>query len=188
MEENKPSLLLHICCAGCGVYISGKLKADYDVTLFYYNPNIYLRSEYDLRLADAEKIACINGLPIIVGEYDHSAWLKKIAGHENDPERGERCFICYEMRMEATAALGKQNKFDFFTTALSMSPHKNAVMINNIGLRLSEKYGIGFLAGDFKKKDGFKNSTLLAKELDLYRQNYCGCEFSLRKPAHQDIS
>jgi epoxyqueuosine reductase len=174
----KPKLLLHICCVGCGVYISGLLKRAYEVRLFFYNPNIWPEEEYKIRLAEAEKIAKQHDLKIIIGEHDHLAWLEAVSGHETDSERGERCLICYKYRLEKTAAMAKEEKCDYFSTTLTMSPHKNAEAINKIGAELSVKYGVNFLIADFKKQDGFKKSSALSRELGLYRQNYCGCEFS----------
>jgi predicted adenine nucleotide alpha hydrolase (AANH) superfamily ATPase len=180
-RKSKNKLLLHICCAGCGAYVSQVLKADHDVSLFFYNPNIFPANECEARAAEAEKIAKKFGLKIIIGENDHKKWLKKVRGYENEPERGERCVICYEDRLKETAKKAKVEDFQFFATTLSVSPHKNAELLNLIGEDLAKKYGIKFVPSDFKKKDGFKKASLLSKELDLYRQNYCGCEFSIRK-------
>jgi len=174
----KSKLLLHICCAGCGVYVSQLLKKTYIVTLYYYNPNIFPQSEYEKRLAEVKDIAHKFKLDLIVGNYDHDKWLEKIKDHENDPERGGRCLICYSDRLASTAKLAQKSKFDLFTTTLTVSPHKDALAINKIGNDLSLKYEVKFLDRDFKKQDGFKKSVEWSKKLDLYRQNYCGCEFS----------
>lgn len=178
--HGKPRLLLHICCAGCGVYISKLMKKEYETALFYCNPNIFPQDEYDSRLKEAKKVAKKFGLPLVVGKYNHDDWLRNIKGHETDPEKGGRCKICYRVRLEETARMAKEKKFACFTTTLSASPHKDAQAINAIGKELSERYGVEFLEKDFKKRDGFKKSSEMSKELGLYRQNYCGCEFSKR--------
>lgn len=176
----KPKFLLHICCAGCGVYVGKQLKEDYNVTLYYYNPNIYPQAEYNIRLAEAEKIAKKFSLRLIAGGYDHNGWLEKIKGREADPERGERCAVCFWDRLEKTAQIARAKKFGYFATTLTMSPHKDAETIIKIGNELSKQYDVKFLEKDFKKQNGFKKSARLSKELNLYRQNYCGCEFSSR--------
>lgn len=177
---SRPKLLLHICCVGCGVYISKILKKDYQVALFFYNPNIWPESEYQKRLSEAEKVARRFRLKLITGEYDHNKWLEKIKGHEHDPERGERCWICYQDRLEKTARLAKRKSFRYFATTLTVSPRKDAKIISEIGKSLEKERGIEFLDKDFKKQDGFKKSAEISKELGLYRQDYCGCEFSVR--------
>ncbi len=176
--ESKKKMLLHICCAGCGVYVSQVLKEDYDLSLFFYNPSIYPKEEYLKREEEVKKLADRFNLKLIVGDYDHGAWLKKVRGLEKEKEKGARCMICYFDRMEKTVLYAQENNFDIFTTTLTVSPHKLAKNILRIGDNLSKKYNIEFLAQDFKKKDGFKKASALSKELGLYRQNYCGCEFS----------
>ena len=180
MNKNKPCLLLHICCVGCGVYASQLLKQDYDVMLFFYNPNIWPEEEYEKRLAEAEKIAEQFNLKLIKGEYEHGKWLNAVRGHEADPERGERCLICYKFRLDAAAAMAKKLNCEYFTTTLTTSPHKNASAINQIGEQAASQSDIKFLTQDFKKHDGFKKSSALLRQLNLYRQNYCGCEYSFR--------
>jgi len=174
----RPKLLLHICCAGCGAYVSQLLKQDFKVSLYFYNPNIYPAGEYYRRLEETKMIANKFKLDLIVGEYDHNRWRKLIRGHESDPERGKRCWICYRDRLEATAEMAKEKRFNYFTTTLSVSPHKDAKAISMIGREVAQKYKIQFLDKDFKKENGFKRSVKLSKELGLYRQNYCGCEYS----------
>ena len=176
----KSKLLLHICCVGCGVYVSQTLKQDYDIRLFFYNPNIWPTEEYEKRLAEAEKIAEKFKLELIKGDYSHDKWLEAVRGHEDDPERGERCLICYKFRLEAAAAMAKKLNCGYLTTTLTTSPHKNAGAINQLGEQVAEQHVIKFLNQDFKKHDGFKKSSALSRELGLYRQNYCGCEFSRR--------
>ncbi|MCK5061471.1 epoxyqueuosine reductase QueH [Candidatus Parcubacteria bacterium] len=178
--ERKPKLLLHICCAGCGAAIGRELKSDYQVTLYFYNPNIFPREEFVKRLEEAKRIAKDHKLNLISEDYNHAAWLEMAKGHENDPERGERCFICYKDRLKRTAAKAGGLGFTWFTTTLSVSPHKDAKAIINIGNNLAHKFSLKFLDKDFKKQNGFKKACALSKELNLYRQDYCGCEFSVR--------
>jgi len=177
-KKNKPKLLLHVCCAGCAAYVTQVLKKDYDVVLYFYNPNIFPESEYEKRLEEAKKIAAKYGLKLILEKYDHDGWLIKVKGYEKEPERGKRCLICYRDRLENAAETASSKGFAFFTTTLTISPHKDAKIISQLGQELEKKYKVKFLDRDFKKQDGFKKSMSLAKELDLYRQNYCGCEFS----------
>jgi epoxyqueuosine reductase len=179
-KSKKSRLLLHICCIGCGAAIAEELKKEYALTLFFYNPNIWPGEEYGRRLDEAKKTARRLGLKMIVGEYDHGRWLQAIKGHEQDEEKGERCRICYRLRLEEAAELAKNKNIDNFTTTLSVSPHKDAVVINEIGRSLAVSRSIKFLERDFKKNNGFKNACLFSRRLGLYRQNYCGCEFSQR--------
>lgn len=183
-QIRKPKLLLHICCIGCGAYVSQVLKKDYRVTLYFYNPNIYPENEYHLRLKETRRVARKFGLKVLVGKYRHGDWLQKIKGHEHEPERGGRCVICYRDRLEATARVAKQLEYDVFTSTLSVSPHKLAPVINQAGQELEREYGVRFLVSDFKKKDGYKKSLELSRELKLYRQDYCGCEFSMPLPSN----
>jgi len=175
---DKPKLLLHICCVGCGVYASQILKQDYEVALFFYNPNIWPAEEYAKRLAEARKIAKQFSLQLIEGEYNHDQWLEAVRGRESDPERGERCLICYRFRLERAAVMAKKLGGDYLTTTLTTSPHKNALAINEIGQQAAAQFDVKFISLDLKKQDGFKKSSALSRELGLYRQNYCGCEFS----------
>jgi predicted adenine nucleotide alpha hydrolase (AANH) superfamily ATPase len=181
MLAKKPKILLHICCAGCGAYVSQMLKENYFVTLFFNNPNIYPKHEYDLRFKEVTEISLKYGLPLITGEYAHNSWLEKINGFESEPEKGERCQICYRDRLQKTAETAKKNNFEYFTTTLTVSPHKLAQLIIKIGQDLAENFGVKFLDIDFKKKDGFKKAGILSRELNLYRQDFCGCEFSRKK-------
>lgn len=183
MEEQKsnPKLLLHICCIGCGAYVSRVLNNEnFEVSLFFYNPNIFPVSEYKKRLESTREIANKFGLNLVEGEYHHDQWLNQIKGLEAEPERGRRCMICYFDRLEKTAQYAQNNSFDYFSSTLTISPHKDAKSILRFGEELSKKHGVEFLARDYKKKDGFKKSIELSRELNLYRQNYCGCEFSRR--------
>lgn len=173
-------LLLHVCCAPCSAYVIQKLKEGYDVTLFYFNPNIYPESEYMRRRDEAKNYSEKLGIDFIEKKYDHDHWLGLISGFENEKERGKRCEICYGVRLRETAVCAKENGFDIFTTTLSISPHKSAELINKSGLEISKEYGIKYLEADFKKDNGFKKSCEISKEEGFYRQDYCGCEFSMR--------
>jgi hypothetical protein len=173
-------LLLHVCCAPCSTHVIEVLKKDYELTLFFYNPNIEPIPEYELRLNEAEKYAQELNLPLIIGDYDNIEWQNAVKGHESDKEGGERCNLCFRFRLEKTALYAKQNNFDFFATTLTVSPFKNADVINKIGKELEEKYKIEFLESDFKKEKGYMHSIELSKKHNLYRQHYCGCLFSKR--------
>lgn len=177
-HTQKKRLLLHVCCAGCAAYTPRLLQDKYEVTLFFYNPNIHSYSEYRKRARETKKIASLYDLNLIKGKYDHKEWLHKIKEHQTDREGGERCSICYEERLEATAQVAKKGGYDIFTTTLTISPHKRADKINEIGRNIVREFGVEFLEQDLKKEDGFKESCRLSKQLGLYRQNYCGCEFS----------
>lgn len=180
-----PSLLLHSCCGPCSSYVLEVLSKHFNVSVLYYNPNIYPESEYEKRLHEQVKI--INAMPfanpvnLIPCSYDESEFLSAAEGYENEREGGSRCEKCFRLRLAKTALLAKENGFDFFTTTLSISPHKNAPLLNKIGEEFSKKYGIDYLYADFKKKEGYKRSIILSKEYELYRQDYCGCRFSLRE-------
>ena len=178
-SDDRPDLLLHICCAGCGAYVTQLLEQEYNVTLFYYNPNIYPPEEMSRREKEAKKIAQKYSVPIIIPPRDHGDWLGKVKGYEDSPEGGDRCLICYRQRLERTAQEAQKKGLLYFTTTMTISPHKKAEAINRIGKELEGEYGVTFLEKDFKKQDGFKCSVQLSQKLGLYRQNYCGCEFSM---------
>lgn len=181
VARGKPKLLLHVCCIACGAYVADMLKKNYRPILFFYNPNIYPEAEYFRRLRETKRVAKILGLPVLTGAYDHPVWRELVRGHEDDPERGERCLICYRERLEAAARLANEQRFSWFASTLTVSPHKLAEAISQIGRELAAKYSLEFLDQDFKKQDGFKKSLELSKRLDLYRQSYCGCEFSQKQ-------
>lgn len=180
-EKLKEKLLLHICCAGCGIHVSKELQKDFDIVLFFHNPNLYPLEEYEKRLHEAKKVAKKTSANLIISENNHEQWLEKAKWLKNEPEKGRRCFMCYQNRLYETAKQAQKDNFDYFATTLTISPHKNALVINRIGLKLADLLGIKFLAKDFKKNSGFAKSVQLSKKLGLYRQNYCGCEFSIRK-------
>lgn len=180
--DGKKKLLLHSCCGPCSSYVISYLTKYFDITILYYNPNIYPYCEYLKRKEEQIKLIneleTSNILDIMDCDYDNDLYEKKICGLENEPERGKRCKVCYEMRMEKTASLAKDNGFDYFCTTLSVSPYKNADWINEIGMDLEDKYDVNWLYSDFKKKDGYKQSILLSQKYNLYRQDYCGCIYS----------
>lgn len=177
----KPKLLLHSCCAPCSSAILEFLQNYFDITVYFYNPNITFEEEYYKRLNEQREYHEKRGysIRVIEGNYDPKEdFFKQVKGLEDRKEGGERCFKCYTLRMEATAQKAKELGFDYFSTVLSISPLKNAQWINEIGEKLSEKYGIKFLNGDFKKKNRYLRSTEISREYELYRQDYCGCVFS----------
>ena len=180
-----PTLLLHSCCAPCSSYVLEYLSQYFEITVFYYNHNIYSETEYRERASEQERLICEmkteNPIHFLEGTYDPSVFYAMARGHEKDLEGGERCFRCYELRLREGAAVAKQGGFDYFTTTLSISPLKNAQKLNEIGIRLGEEYGVPYLQSDFKKKNGYKRSTELSAQYGLYRQNYCGCVFSQEK-------
>ena len=170
----KPKLLLHCCCAPCSSAVIERLKEFFDITFFYFNPNTYPESEYDLRASEFEKL----GVKIVKVEYNHEEFLNLIKGKEQDVEGGDRCKICIAFRMDKTFTYAVENNFEVVTTTLSISPHKDAEFINTIGESFEKKYGIKYLHADFKKENGYLRSIQICKDLGIYRQDYCGCEFS----------
>ena len=180
--NGRPRLLLHACCAPCSSYVLEYLTNYFDITVFFYNPNISPRSEYDKR--SAEVVRLIKEMPLsgkvgfLAGEYEPQRFFEAAKGMEDLPEGGERCFRCYEQRMRSCAEAAKAMGYDYFTTTLSISPHKNAQKLNEIGEALERELGIKYLYADFKKKEGYKRSIRLSEEYGLYRQNYCGCIYS----------
>ena len=180
--NKKPSLLLHVCCAPCSSYVLEYLNEYFEITLYYYNPNISPESEYLFRLSELKRLTkempLSRAVKILYEPYGESEFLNISKGLENLPEGGARCKKCYRLRLEQTAKISKEKGFDFFTTTLSISPYKNANWLNEIGKELSEKYGIEYLFSDFKKKNGYKRSIELSAVYNLYRQDYCGCVYS----------
>ena len=179
------SILLHSCCAPCSSYVITFLAPYFNITILYYNPNIFPKNEYLKR--KEEQIRLINSLKtpnkvdILDCDYDNEIYEKQIKGYENCPERGARCTICFKLRLEKTAELAKKNNYDYFCSTLTVSPYKNAKVINEIGNELAKKYQIKWLYSDFKKNDGYKKSIELSKKYNLYRQNYCGCIYSKKE-------
>lgn len=180
--DKPPELLLHACCAPCSSYVLEYLSKYFNITVYYYNPNISPESEFKKRFDEIKRLISEmplkNEVKLIKGVYRYEDFLEVAEGLEDAPECGERCFKCYRMRLEKTAVLAKVEGFDCFCTTLSISPLKNAQKLNEIGFELSEKYGVKWLPSDFKKNEGFKRSTELSREYNLYRQNFCGCVYS----------
>jgi len=179
----KPALLAHICCAPDASYVVPLLAADYDVTGFFYNPNIEPEDEYDRRLGETRKLKILIDFPLDEGSYDREIWAAMTRPYPNEPEKGLRCSICYAMRLDRTARRARERGFPAFATIMSVSPWKDARKLNRIGALLGRKYGLQYLEADFKKKDGFRKSVEISRRLGLYRQNDCGCRFSKRIPA-----
>ena len=183
--EKKKTLLLHACCAPCSSYVLEYLSKYFDITLFFYNPNIYPGEEFRFREDELRRLIGEMPLPesvnIISGRYEPSEFFDIARGYEELPEGDERCRRCYALRLEESARAAKEGGFDYFCTTLSISPYKNAEWLNTIGKEMSEKYGVGYLFSDFKKKNGYKRSCLLSEQYSLYRQDYCGCVFSKRE-------
>lgn len=174
------SLLLHVCCAPCGAHIIEELKnRGFEVTAFFYNPNIFPEEEYRVRCDEIKNYCQKAGIKFIEMVDKHELWREKIKGYENEPEKGERCKTCYQMRLEKTVGQAAENKYDFFASTLAISPRKDASVINNIGKNLAKRYGLKFYDADWKKEDGFKKSCILSRQYNFYRQTYCGCEFSV---------
>ena len=180
----RPSLLLHACCAPCASHELTFLPDVFDVTVYYYNPNITEAAERDKRYCELERL--IGEMCPTVGLYegaaDETKFLSLARGLETAPEGGLRCARCFALRLEETARRAAEEGFDYFATTLTLSPLKNPMLINEIGEKMGEKYGVKYLASDFKKEGGYQHSIELSKEYDLYRQNYCGCAFSKKLP------
>ena len=172
--DTRPRLLLHACCAPCASYPLEYLSGRFDITVYYYNPNIMPLEEYEKRRGEFEKLRCFP-FTFVSEEWDNARYLAAVRGHEGDQEGGDRCALCFDLRLRRTAERAKAEGFDYFATTLTVSPHKNATIINNIGEQLSAECGVPWLYMDFKKREGFKRSGQLCRELDIYRQMYCGC-------------
>ncbi len=173
--QGKPKLLLHVCCAPCSSGVLPKLQQYFDITLYYYNPNTYPESEYLLR---AKQFSKLTNLPLIVCDYNHAEFLDVAKSLENYTEGGLRCQECIKLRMQHSFMYAQNNNFDYVTTTLSISPHKDAEFINTCGQQLEQMYNVKYLFADFKKENGYLNSIKYSKDFDLYRQDFCGCEFS----------
>jgi len=196
-----PRLLLHSCCAPCSSYVLEYLSNYFEITDFYYNPNITEKDEYQKRSQELQRL--ISRMPLknpvafVEGRYDPDRFFKAVRGHESDKEGGRRCELCFRLRLEEAARLAAcdpavlgslpagskeafDRPFDYFTTTLTISPLKNTILLNAIGREMAEKYGVAWLPSDFKKRGGYQRSIILSKEYNLYRQNYCGCLFSKR--------
>ena len=184
----KPKLLLHACCAPCSSAVLERLREHFSITILYYNPNIYPPQEYHRREQELERFlqdAGMSGISLIELPYDPQEFYTAVKGLEAEPERGERCTVCYRLRMEQAARYAAAHGFDWFTTTLSISPVKDPVRINQIGQELAQKYGVAHLPSEFRKKNGYKRSLELRADYGLDRQDSRGCVFSVRKPAEE---
>lgn len=191
-EGKTPTLLLHSCCAPCSSYVLEYLNQFFEITVFYYNPNIFPESEFAKRIEEQrrfiEELPKKNPIHFLAGEYDQEKFYQIAKGVEGEPEGGARCMKCYELRLRESAEIAKQNGFDYFTTTLSISPLKKADKLNEIGAALSEEYGVAYLFSDFKKKNGYKRSVELSAEYGLYRQDYCGCVYSFEESKRRRVA
>lgn len=173
----KIKILVHACCAPCSSEVLNELKSHCDITIYYYNPNTYPKEEYDKRYGEFKKLPFT--YDIIKEQYNENEFFDIAKEYSHLKEGSIRCYKCYELRLKQTAKKAKELGFDYFTTTLSISPYKHSSWINEIGLRYAKEYNINFLYSDFKKNDGYKKSIVLSKEYDLYRQEYCGCIYSI---------
>ena len=184
-----PKILLHSCCAPCSSQVITLLTEYFDITILYYNPNIYPKDEYIKRKEEQIKlineIKHKNKIDIIDCDYENNIYENTIKGLENEPEGGKRCQQCFILRLEKTAQIAKKLNYNYFSTTLTVSPHKNSTIINNIGYELEKKYNIKWLPSDYKKEEGYKKSIELSKKYNLYRQDYCGCKYSIRKETQE---
>ena len=182
--DETPTLLLHACCAPCSSSCIERLSEFFKITIFYYNPNITNQEEYEKRLEEVRKFVkrfkTKNKVDVIGGRYNPNEFFEIAKGLENEPERGARCYKCYNLRLEESAKYASDNNYDYFATTLTLSPYKKVDWINKIGEELDKKYTSKYLYSDFKKKNGYKRSIELSKEYNLYRQDYCGCIYSMR--------
>ncbi|MCI8460034.1 MAG: epoxyqueuosine reductase QueH [Bacilli bacterium] len=182
--EEGTELLLHACCAPCSSAVLERIANHFKVAIFYYNPNITEEAEYNKRIAEIRKFISMfetkYEITLIEGNYEPEKFLTMARGLENEPERGNRCYKCYELRLEESAKVAEKLGYEYFCTTLTLSPHKNSNWLNEIGEKLDKKYKSTYLYSDFKKKNGYKRSIELSKEYNLYRQDYCGCIYSKR--------
>lgn len=181
--SSRPRLLLHSCCGPCSSAVIERLSGAFDLTVYYYNPNIYPESEYRRRADEQARLLEALGVPMVEAEYDPAAF--EAIGMGDQPEGGARCKACYALRLEQSARYAKEQGFDWFCSTLSVSPHKNAVWLNELGQALAAQYGLSWLPNDFKKKNGFLRSLQLSEEYGLYRQSWCGCRYSWQERKEQ---
>ena len=181
LGTQRPKLLLHACCGPCSSAVLEKLCRYFEITVLYYNPNTWPAAEYHRRGEELQKFVAAAhplGVTVVEDHYDPQEFYTAVQGLENEPERGERCTVCYRMRLERAAQYARAHGFNWFTTTLSISPVKDPVRLNTIGCELAQQYGLNYLQSEFRKKDGYKRSLALSAEYGLYRQDYCGCIFS----------
>lgn len=187
--QKVPRLFLHSCCGPCSSYVLEYLSEYFQITVFYYNPNISPEEEYRKRVEEQKefirRFRAKYPISFVEGECDFGAYYAAVRGLEREPEGGKRCEACFELRLRKTARMAKEAKADYFATTLTISPMKNAELLNRIGQRLGEEYGVAWLFSDFKKKGGYQRSVELSREFGMYRQDYCGCVFSREEREHQ---
>lgn len=181
--DDKKTLLLHSCCAPCSSYVITYLKDYFDITVLYYNPNIEPIEEYEKRKNEQIRLCNIFNIKVLDCDYDNDLFHETVKGLEDVKEGGARCFKCYELRLKKTASLAKN--YNYFGTTLTVSPFKNSNKLNEIGLNLEKEYHVKYLVSDFKKKEGYKKSILLSKEYNLYRQDFCGCIYSMKEKINE---
>jgi predicted adenine nucleotide alpha hydrolase (AANH) superfamily ATPase len=174
----KQRLLLHSCCAPCSIYVLEKLAKDYQLTIFFYDPNIHPRKEYNLRRDEMQEYAKKIAIDFEEGPYDSAEWFAKTKGLEDEPEKGQRCEVCFDIRLGQTAKKAREENYDLWTTVMSISPHKDVSQINCVANKLAKEYGVKFLEADWKKNNGFKIASEMSKKEGFYRQDYCGCLYS----------
>ncbi len=191
-ENEVPSLLLHSCCAPCSSYVLETLSEDFNITVFYYNPNIYPEEEYWKRVEEQKefirRLPAKHPISFLEGKHEKERFYESVKGLEKIPEGGERCFACFALRLGESVRVANEGSFDYVTTTLTISPLKNAQKLNEIGESLCQKNNLKWLPSDFKKKNGYKRSTELSKEYGMYRQDYCGCVFSLQESIQRKSS
>ncbi|MBE5981394.1 MAG: epoxyqueuosine reductase QueH [Paenibacillaceae bacterium] len=192
VQNKVPKLLIHSCCAPCSSYVLEYLSQYFEITVYFYNPNIYPPLEYIRRVEEQDRLIqemnFVHPVTLQTGAYEPQEFYRIVEGLEKEPEGGIRCFHCYELRLQEAAKIAQAGRFDYFTTTLSISPLKNADKLNEIGEKLGREYRVAYLPSDFKKKNGYKRSVELSKEHDLYRQDYCGCVFSQRERQTKESS
>lgn len=187
LEQTKevPRLFLHSCCAPCSSYVLEYLSRFFEITVFYFNPNIAPEEEYRKRVEEQkrliEQLPAVHPIRFVEGRYEPEEFYQRVKGLEQEPEGGARCRVCFALRLEETARLAAEGGYDYYTTTLSISPLKNAQILAQTALEMGEKWGVSWLPSDFKKKEGYKRSIQLSADYNLYRQNYCGCVFSRPK-------
>ena len=192
VQNKVPRLLIHSCCAPCSSYVLEYLSQYFEITVYFYNPNIYPPLEYIRRVEEQDRLIqemnFVHPVTLQTGAYEPQEFYRIVEGLEKEPEGGVRCFRCYELRLQEAAKIAQAGRYDYFTTTLSISPLKNADKLNEIGEKLGREYRVAYLPSDFKKKNGYKRSVELSKEHDLYRQDYCGCVFSQRERQTKESS
>jgi len=181
-DSSMKQVLLHICCAPCGGYVIKELqKMGYQVTAYFFNPNIYPEAEYNLRLSEVEKYCKKEKVKLIQGKYNYQSWKQKVRAYTDEPEKGKRCEVCITLRLGETAQLAAEKGYEAIASTLLISPHKSENMVNQIGQEMAELYGLEFIAEVWRKNEGFKKACELAEAEHFLRQDYCGCEYSMRK-------